>query len=59
MSQAEEKFMEDRRKMEYLIAEFFESCQAIGIDNEGFMEDVNEAVSDATSGKLKFEEWVE
>ena len=39
------------------MATFYESCQAINIDDEGFMEDVNKGVFEATNQKLKFEEW--
>lgn len=59
MSQAEEKFMEDRSRMEHCIAEFYNSCQAIDLDNKGFAEDVNEAVEEATDGAVCFEDWFE
>lgn len=57
MSEAEEKFMNDRQRMERAITQFYASCQAIDIDNEGFMEDVNAGVLEASG--LSFEEWVE
>ena len=59
MSQAEEKFMEDRSKMTSCITEFYNSCHAIGVDNEGFAEDVIAAINEATNGAVAFDEWYE
>lgn len=59
MSQAEENFMENRSKMEYYMTKFYENCQEIGVDNEGFAEDVIAAVIEATGGEVVFEDWVE
>lgn len=59
MSDAEEqKFMEVRRRMENLITNFYECCQAIDLNDEGFAEDVNDAVFEATAGKVRFEDWI-
>ena len=59
MSQAEENFMEARNLMERHISHFYDCCQEIGINNEGFAEDVNEAVEEATGGIVSFEDWYE
>lgn len=59
MSQAEEKFMEVRRAMENSIIVFYESCKEIGLDNEGFAEDVIAAVDEATGGEVVFDDWYE
>ncbi len=49
MSQAEEKFMTDREKMELAIREFYASCGAIEIDDDGFHEDIAAAIFNVTS----------
>jgi hypothetical protein len=56
---AEAKFMEARRVMEHRIMDFYESCQEIGIDNEGFAGDVIAAVDEATGGAVVFDDWYE
>ena len=53
MSKAEEKFMADKSEMQNAITKFYKSCIAIDIDNEGFMEDINDAVFE-TAG-IQFE----
>lgn len=59
MSEPEEKFMEIRRKMEYAIMDFYDSCREIGINNEGFTEDIIAAVDEATGGNVVLEDWYE
>ena len=60
MSEAEEKYMRIKNQMQCAIDEYYkEGCPAIGLDNDGFMDDINDAVFDATDGKCKFEEWIE
>lgn len=55
----DEEFMEVRRHMEHAIKRFYESCGAIGIDNEEFAEDVNEAVGEATNQEVQFDDYFE
>lgn len=55
---AEEKFVETKSKMQNAIAEFYEACQPVSVDNEGFAEDVNEAVAEATNGEVRFEPFI-
>lgn len=59
MSESEEKFMENRRKMEYYMTAFYENCKEIGVNNEGFAEDVISAVADATGQEVILEDWYE
>ena len=56
---ADEEFMESRRKMKHTIEDFYEKCGSIGVNGEGFAEDVNAAVEEATEGKVKFDEFIE
>jgi hypothetical protein len=46
-------------EMTHKMAEFYDCCQAIGIDNEGFAEDVNQAVYEVSRGKVKFDDFIE
>jgi hypothetical protein len=59
MSKAEEDYMEGRRKMEYAITSFYQLCQVVGHDDELFADDINQAVDNATDGKVKFDDWME
>lgn len=59
MSKAQEEFMSVKGQMQNIIAKFYAACQGIDIDDVGFAEDVNEAISDATNGAVKFEEFYE
>lgn len=56
---AEEKFMESKRKMQNAIANFYESCAPIDVDDAGFMDDINDAVKEATADRCAFEDWFE
>ena len=55
MSKAEENFMETRRKMEFYINKFYEACGEIDIDDDGFAEDVTEAIEEATNKSVTLE----
>ena len=55
MSVAEEHFVEARSSMTSAIGVFYKACQAIEIDNEGFVEDVVGAVFEATDTELEGE----
>ena len=48
MSKAEEHFMETKSTMTSAIGEFYRACQAIEINDEGFVEDIGEAVFSST-----------
>ena len=52
---AEEEFMVAKSKMQNAITVFYESCGPADIDDAGFMEDVNDAVLEASGHE--FEVW--
>lgn len=56
---AEQLFVDVKARMNYVITEFYEVCQEVKVDNDGFAEDVNEAVAEATNGKVRFETFIE
>ena len=56
---AEGELLEVRCEMERCIKRFYGLCGKCDVDNEGFAEDVNDAVSEATEGAVKFDDWIE
>lgn len=52
----DEEYMEARLRMESSIAYFYEKAQAADIDREYIVEDITDAVFNATNEKIKLEE---
>lgn len=57
MSKVEEKFIYAKSEMQSAISNFYQSCSPADIDDDGFMDDINDAVREASGNE--FEPWIE